>query len=439
MLLIYAPSHSPRLAYIVETLFYGAGIEHELTSNLPRFNEYEGARLQYDHGETTAGALQIVPTGILSETDIRQQSPKVFSWRGYPAFFETGKGEIPFDLFAASFYLLTRYEEYLPYKKDPYGRFAHENSIAFNTGFLKQPLVNLWISELKQLLVQRFPSLHFSPKPFCFVPTYDVDIAWRYKCKGFLRNAFAFIRSLLAREFRQISVQAGVLFGLKRDPFDIFKWLNHLHSRHRLTARYFVLLAQTQKGYDKNIPPGKPAFRKLLFNLAGENPVGLHPSWQSGDQQNLLAEEKEALSNIIGKPVTSSRQHYIRMIMPDTYRALLAEGITSDYSMGYGSINGFRASYCLPFYWYDLERNECTPLQLFPFCWMEANSYFEQHYSLAEAGEELNHYCTITRSVNGELITICHNHLLGNDKLFGGWAQMYADCIARHFGGNENT
>ncbi|TDH24056.1 hypothetical protein EXU57_16375 [Segetibacter sp. 3557_3] len=433
MLLIYAPLNSPRLAYIVDTLLPGVGLEYALTSDLEAFIKYKGARLYYGEGEATAGVMQIVPAVLLYETGIRQQTPDVFEWRGHPAFFKTGDGAIPFDLFAAAFYLLSRYEEYLPHQKDCYGRFAHENSLAYRSGFLGQPLVNIWLRELRQLLTEHFPSLVFDTRPFCFTPTYDIDIAWRYKCKGIQKNVGAFLRSLLLMDLGQISEQVGVLRGLKQDPFDLFGWLDQLHERYTLKPHYFALLAKSQQGYDKNIPPGCRSLKKLIQKLAEQNDIGIHPSWQSGDRSGLLSQEKNVLNNMTGRPVTSSRQHYIRLSMPQTYRCLINQGLTSDYSMGYGSINGFRASYCLPFYWYDLEQNQPTTLKLFPFCWMDANAYFEQRYSLAETRNELEHYYNVTKSVAGHLITICHNHLLGDQKLFAGWSQMYEEFFISHF------
>ena len=45
-----------------------------------------------------------------------------------------------FDVFSASFYLVSRYEEYLPYVKDMYERFQAENSLAYKHNFYKNQL-----------------------------------------------------------------------------------------------------------------------------------------------------------------------------------------------------------------------------------------------------------------------------------------------------------
>jgi len=64
--------------------------------------------------------------------------------------------------------------------------------------------------------------------------------------------------------------------------------------------------------------------------------------------------------------ITQSRQHYIRFNLPEGYQRLIAAGITDDYSMGYGSVNGFRASVASSFYWYDLEKEVLSLIKHLP-------------------------------------------------------------------------
>jgi len=142
-----------------------------------------------------------------------------------------------------------------------------------------------------------------------------------------------------------------------------------------------------------------------------------------------LRMESLPVSRFSGKRIHSSRQHFIRFTLPQTYRQLIELGIDSDFSMGYGSINGFRASVASPFYWYDLEREEQTQLLLYPFCFMEANSFYEQKLSAQQALEELKHYLEVVRSVNGTLITIWHNSFLGTAQQFKGWREVYEKFI----------
>ena len=99
--------------------------------------------------------------------------------------------------------------------------------------------------------------------------------------------------------------------------------------------------------------------------------------------------------------------------------------------MGYGSINGFRASVASAFYWYDLEKEEQTSLRIHPFCFMDANSFYEQRQDPPQTLEELMHYLAVCKAVNGSLITIWHNNFLGTKKEFEGWKEIYEQFIVQ--------
>jgi hypothetical protein len=125
------------------------------------------------------------------------------------------------------------------------------------------------------------------------------------------------------------------------------------------------------------------------------------------------------------KKIVHSRQHYIRFTLPATFRRLIETGIEKDFSMGYGSINGFRASVCSPYYWYDLEKESATTLMLYPFCFMDANSLFEQKQTPQQTYNELIQYYERVKGCKGVFIPIWHNFILGTDAAYEGWRNMF--------------
>lgn len=432
-MLIYTSTITPRLQYIAD--FSGKeiiGKSFELTTDIGYFRQYGDAKINYSIAQITSDEFWVKSHSLLFENKIGGQSIECFDANGQKAFFKT-EGDFPFDVFAASFYLLSRYEEYLPHKKDIYGRYAHENSLAFKERFLNRPLINLWLKDFKNALEKKFPQL--TPKvsghdlPFTFLPTYDIDIAWSYKQKGWWRSLGGSIQSLVRGNWKQFTERINVLTGKQNDPFDTYGWLNHLHQQYNLKPYYFFLLAQRTSRYDKNISPRQKALQELISDHLIRYPVAIHPSWRSGDEHSLLKKEIATLQAITGIKVLSSRQHYIRFTLPETFRYLIDEGIQFDFSMGYGSTNGFRASVASPFFWYDLEREKRSELMLFPFCYMDANSFYEQKYSAQQALEEMRHYYKSVRSVKGTFIMIWHNHFLGTDDLYKGWKEIYEQFI----------
>ncbi len=422
-LLLYATATSPRLQYTCNFIFKEILKGDFLITTQPEeFNNYKGPKIKYANEPASPEHFTIGTCGLLLETNTRNVEIQCFKDKNYVAFFKTENADFPFDIFSATFYLISRYEEYLPHKKDSYGRYAHENSLAFKENFLNLPLSNIWVMDLALQLKSKFSIFNFQFSIFNFIPTYDIDMAYAYRQKGWLRNAGGFIKS---PSFSRIKV----LLGLEKDPFDSYDWLHHLHSENKLQPLYFFLLADQNGKYDKNILPSKKVMKLLIKTHAKKYGVGIHPSWQSGDNPLLQKKEKELLETIVQTPITKSRQHYIRLTLPEGYRQLPANGIADDYSMGYGSINGFRASVASAFFWFDLQKNEATSLRIHPFCFMDANSYYEQKYTPDEAFRELVQYYSACKEVGGQLITIWHNNFLGTDPQFAGWREVYQQFI----------
>lgn len=428
-MILFTNKHSSRLDYIVG--FAGNFFKGEpviISNDISEYRNYAGPKINYSETGLADNEIRIHPHQLLFETGIKEQKIECFDVNGYRTFFKTD-GSYPFDIFAASFYLLSRYEEYLPYQKDEYGRYAHANSLAYKEGFLSLPLINIWFEGFRKLLQQTFPSLTLNPLPFTFVPTYDIDEAWAYINKKWWRNAGGALRDVLKGRLKNVATRLQILRQKQQDPYDTYDLMDALNTERNLNPVYFFLSAKRRGKYDKNISPDNHQWQQLIKRHSGKYSIGIHPSWRSGDEPDLLENEIETLEMISGKKIVCSRQHYIRVTLPQTFRKLIESGITEDYSMGYGSINGFRASVATPFYWYDLDKEQQTPLLVCPFCFMDANSYYEQKFTADKAYEELMHYYTVVKSVNGTLITIWHNNFFGTDKRFEGWKEIYTRFI----------
>lgn len=430
-MLLYTKYITPRLQYISD--FIGKQLLGEafiITAEKEKLREKNIPFINYSEESFSETDFRIEPHSLLFQNDIRSLPVNCFVNNNYKAFFEN-KGDFPFDIFAASFYLLSRYEEYLPHKKDMYGRYAHENSLSFREGFLHLPLINFWISDFRKQLKLKFPEYAFpepQPQP-PFIATYDIDQAYSYRNKSFFKNLNGFFRSLVKGDLTGIKERWNVLNRKAKDPFDTYQRIDQLNNKYNLKTLYFFIVAKKNGRYDKNISPSKKEMRNIIRHHADQYPVGIHPSWQSGDDASLIEKEKNVLEEISGKKIDDSRQHYIRFTLPQTFRHLIKAGIKNDFSMGYGSINGFRASVASSFYWFDLEKNEATQLLLHPFCYMDANSFYEQHYSPQQAYEEMAGYYKSVKEVNGTMISIWHNNFLGTDKFYAGWKEVYEQFI----------
>jgi hypothetical protein len=434
MILILTQQTSPRLTYIFGLIFGDLlQLEHRVTSDAEEFRNYDGPKLAY--GDSPPGDSPFFKAaGLLSETGIRKQVPDFFTYQGTTAFYSvTGEhAALPFDPFASAFYLVSRYEEYLPFHADVHGRFPAGHSTAFCQGFLQKPLVNIWSQMIGKILQERYPALKLPPKHFQFQPTIDVDSAYAYRQKGWLRTAGACMRDLLHRDFAEISARTRVLTGLQKDPFDTFDDIRNIHLQYNLTPVFFMLMGDHGK-YDKNIPVSNAEFRSLTQSLAAGAEMGIHPSYKSYGSPAILRKEIARLSAVIGQPVTKSRQHFLRMTLPGTYRNLISQGITDDYSMGYASETGFRASICDTFRFYDLENETTTKLNIHPFAVMDGTLKDYKNLSPDEALVSIKQLMDEVRQVNGTFISLWHNESLSDTKRWSEWRKVYEGMLQSAF------
>lgn len=427
-MLIYCSEPSPRLQYVIDFISEEILLQQAaITQDAEVFRHYDGIRINYSKQHFDHVEYMILPHGLLRETGVARQTIEMIRWQQLPAFFATPGPQINFDLFAALFYLLSRYEEYLPHEKDEFGRFSHKASLAYQQDFLDRPLINEWMELWKQELLIQFPNAVFRRKNYRFIPTYDIDMLYSFRGKPLWRNFGGAVRSVVQGKFQEAVLRWKVLRGKAKDPYDAYEWLDALHLYCRVKPIYFFLVAQKQTGLDKNIPTAFKPFQEMINYYASVYKIGLHPSWQSSMEEGnrILREEKEWLEVIADLEMEKSRQHFIKFSLPDGYQRLLDVGIKQDYSMGYGTINGFRASVASSFNWYNLETNTSTGLRVYPFCFMDANAFFEQRLTPQQGYTELMKYYAAVKKVKGCFITIWHNNFLGTAPQFRGWRELY--------------
>ena len=198
MILVYCEHITERHRFIFDFIFEDImGVGCNLTQYLEEYRSFEGPKFSYSSSEFP-GPLHFHPCSLLAEAGIKEQDTRISDWKGLPVFFQVdGPSSLPFDPFALSFYLVTRYEEYLPFDPDEHGRFRPQLSIAYKAGFLQKPLVDAIAMEVKNLLINHFPGARFPGRGLRFIPSFDIDIAYAHLGKGWGRAAAAWLKPLL--------------------------------------------------------------------------------------------------------------------------------------------------------------------------------------------------------------------------------------------------
>jgi hypothetical protein len=430
MILIYTPKITKRVSYIFKLFFENLmGLEFDLTTKTDVFNAFDGAKINYSK-VVFDNQLTFQPVDLLFKTGIEGQELNVFDYHDHKAFFPvySEKSAFPFDPFAAAFYLVSRYEEYLPYKKDRFGRFDAPESISFKHNFLHKPLVNIWAEQIKKLLKERYPDLKFKKRQFRFTPTIDIDSAYAYKFKGFVRTIAASVRDIFQLQFGEIGERFGVLTGRLHDPFDTYDFHLSLQKELNLHPVFFILIADYGR-FDKNLPVNNSKFHQLIKWLADYSEVGIHPSFESNSRFYLVETEVERLSKILNREITKSRQHFLRLNFPVTYRNLIQADITDDYTMGYASHPGFRAGICDPFHFYDLDMETETMLRVHPFQVMDGTLRDYMLKTIDESQVIVREMMDEVKAVNGTFVSLWHNESLSDQKRWKGWQQVYVNML----------
>ena len=261
MILIYTPSLSNRLRYISSLLFNDLlGLDCAFTSYIDDFSSFHGPKMVYAP-EPIGGELFIESKSILFEDTIHPLDPGISKEDPVPVIFPTSneRSALPFDPFAASFYMVSRYEEYLRHKYDKYGRFPADASIAVQGDFLEIPVVHFWADRLAEVITARFPGILIKSPQYAFTPTIDIDHAYAYRCRSLLRTAGGIARSVMSNRFQDVLLRFKVLSGTAADPYDTYEYMRKVHSQFGLSPYYFVLFAD-YGGNDNNIPVSGKAF-----------------------------------------------------------------------------------------------------------------------------------------------------------------------------------
>lgn len=429
MLLIYTHKITHRNKYIFNLIFKDTlGIDFKLIQELEEFKAYEGAKMSYTNNPV-ADEVFFISRTLLFETGITEQNISVFDYNACKVFFATGKASaLPFDVFAASFYLVSRYEEYLPHIRDEHNRFDAKDSLAFTNGFLHKPLVNIWAIWIRELLVKKYPQLVFPQQKYQFVSTIDIDNAYAYREKGFTRSVGGYLKSLSKLDFKEMSERTRVILGFDKDPYDTYEFQLEIIKKYKLKSIYFFLLGDYGIN-DKNLPIESKKFQSLIKMLGDYAQIGIHPSYGSNKSKAQLKKEVERLSKVLHRDITQSRQHFLKLTLPETYRNLIDLDITDDYTMGFASQVGFRASICSSFNFYDLDMELETKLKIHPFAMMEGTLKYSMKVNPEDAMSKIQPLIDEVKKVDGVFMSLWHNDTLNDRKIWTGWKAVYEKMV----------
>ncbi len=430
-ILIFTPEITPRIEYTFEFIFQSIlGVEVAFTSDKKEFLKADLPKINYSSTNISSGLFLKVQS-ILFENSITEQQISEIEYLHLRLFFPSSSDSfLPFDPFACTFYLLTRYEEYLSESTDEYERFSDSENILVNHNLHLRPVVDQMAYWIAEKVSGEFPQFTIPKRSFQFVTTIDIDNAWAFKNKSLLVSSGAILKAALHGQFSELKQRLVVFLGFQNDPYDTYKYILETY-RGLLDHIQFFFLIGDRNQFDKNISHKNKTFRQLIIDLSSVCGIGIHPSYASNQKLWLFEKEKDRLEDIIRKPVTRSRQHFLKLKFPKTYQNLIKADITDDYTMGFASVPGFRAGTCTPFPFFDLSQNRRTELMIHPFQVIDVTLKNYLHLNPEKAWLLIEELMTEVKKVNGTFISLWHNESLKDSGQWLGWRKVFEQILER--------
>ncbi|PWS28139.1 hypothetical protein DHW03_11340 [Pedobacter yonginense] len=383
-LIIFSTLLTPRIKYIFNFIFKDIlKAEVEFTGNSEYFLQSEHVKITYGD-EPLADELFFKATSLLLSNKIEEFSLKTTLFGEYQVPFPVKDSLLPFDVFAASFFILSRYEEYL-HQKTSSDDFSVSKSHQLKWKILDRPIIDEWALILKNIILKKHSGFKFFDKKFVQQPTINFTLVPNVP-DGFLSKTKFFVSSVFKRDNVYLTSKLDRLTGLGIDNAAVLAELEQFAGN----PIYFINFPNVPNEYIR---------KNGISTLLAQKTVGLlRPCVTESQKFKEIKEAIAKLKKILPNQVNLMSQQLEVLRFPICYLNLLNAGITSDYSMGYADTAGFRAGTCTPFNWYDLQLEKVTPLNVKSYC---ISDTVLQNMHLQEAKKSVNDYINSVKVVNG--------------------------------------
>jgi hypothetical protein len=358
-------------------------------------------------------------------------------WKGakIPFLFDSDSGAniitnsgdqviINYDIFASGFYFFSNWQEYVCLDKDVYGRFRMTDSIQYKLNFICKPVVNYYFDIFKNAIEMaynvRLKQKLWGGKKMSVCLTHDIDLCESAWIQGSFREL------LKGNIFTPLKLSIAKLFG--NDAWFNFSTIVEIEKKFNANSSFFFLPYKGKKNgipnadYNISKPKFRNVFRKIIEN---GSEIAIHGSIGTSTDSDLLKSERSK----VGMEVIGNRFHFL---MYDSYSSpfILSEsGLRYDSTLGFAEAIGFRNSYCLPFYLYDIKNNRSTNIIEIPLSVMDV-SFGEKYMGISkeEALVSMCHLVNEIENFNGCFTLLWHNTYFSEYK-YTGWNNIYCKIL----------
>ena len=423
-MLVFAEEPTPRLRYVVHHVFERMlGWPIAWAGSMEEFRSSKGPKLYYGIRELK-DSFRVPESGRLKGKGSSCSSENAI---GSGAELRITMVDVEHDLFASIFHLLSLTDEINATERDAHDRVPATSLLLLKHKAEHLPVIDLWVLQLAKDLRSRFPELPPPGRKFMHVLTVDVDNGLKYAGRPLHRALGATAKDLLQRP-GSVAQRWKVRSGAEVDPYaNLPERLARVRGRVDRAIAFFLLRGNGE--FDHAADAAHPVFRELIASTMEQAEVGLHPSYHSSMEQGMEAAELAQLKEVLKAPVILSRQHFLRWKLPETLRRKVDLGITEEHTLGFTDRVGFRVGTCTPFPWYDMERDEETPLMLWPFQVMDSAVHEQMGVPMDQAAAQFTTMMNAVRSVDGTFVSVWHDRYLSGHEQFTGWPEVMEEVV----------
>lgn len=395
-IIVFADNINVRLKYVLDFLIKRHwNKNYIITDNPDIFRSSDKLKINYST-QLFDSVINVYPLNLLNSKGIDKNFIPEFEVNKECFYKE--------DIFSKIFYHISRYEEWQKnFTPDAHQRF--EPNVSIHQYNLKIPFVDVSIAEFKQFIQGFYPAFSV-PYFYKEILTFDLDNILAFKGKSFLRTSGALIKHILKQEFLLLNERIKTILKHQEEPFvEVYHFIKNTTQQKEVI---FFVLSKNGTSYDRSAEIQHPDTKSILNALKSFAHIGLHPSYYSFNNIEIIKQEKQLLESVIDESILASRQHYLRMDITQTPQLLLKCGIMMDFTMGFASTSGFRAGTSYPFYYYDFDKEEVSELLMVPFCVMDGAYFNYQKISVDAAVQEIKHIKDNIKKVGGYFIPLIH-------------------------------
>ncbi|RND30487.1 hypothetical protein EC575_19575 [Vibrio cholerae] len=289
---------------------------------------------------------------------------------------------VHYDILGLTYWMLTRLEEVERKDLDNHQRFPAVTSHAYQQGYLERPIVDEWLMILGQVIQRVWPDIELKRHEFSIKVSHDVDSPSMYGFQPWPTIGRMMAGHLLKRRDLKAFFTTPYVKLVTRsqlhsaDPYNTFEWLMDISEANNIKSAFYFICGGGHS-HDADYEPEHPVIRNLMRRIHERgHEIGLHPSYGTFQQPELVKQEAERLKRIcaeegIEQSQWGGRMHYLRWEQPTTMRAWAIAGMSYDSTLGYADRPGFRCGTCHEYPAFDPVAQEQLNLRIRPLVVME--------------------------------------------------------------------